>query len=93
MATYLVTADPRAVAPARHFLLNTLAKWGVDDDTVDTAVLCQSELITNAVIHTGAGCELRIVLDDGVLTTTVRDGGSAWSSTPGTSRWPAKGIR
>jgi len=77
VATYLVTADPRAVAPARHFLLNTLAKWGVDEDTVDNAVLCLSELITNAVIHTGAGCELRVVLDDGVLTTTVRDGGSS----------------
>ena len=77
VATYLVTADPRAVAPARHFLLNTLAKWGVDEDTVDNAVLCVSELITNAVIHTGAGCEVRVVLDGGVLTTTVRDGGSS----------------
>src|SRR6476659_2391521 len=77
VATYLVTADPRAVAPTRHFLIDTLATWGVDDDTVDNAVLCLSELITNAVIHTGAGCELRVVLDDGVLTTTVRDGGSS----------------
>jgi anti-sigma regulatory factor (Ser/Thr protein kinase) len=77
VATYLVNADPRAVAPARQFLLNTLAKWGVDEGTVDNAVLCLSELITNAVIHTGAGCELRLVLDDGVLTTTVRDGGSS----------------
>ena len=28
------------------------------------------------MIHTDAGCELRLVLDEGVLTTTVRDGGS-----------------
>jgi anti-sigma regulatory factor (Ser/Thr protein kinase) len=75
-ATYLVTADPRAVAPARHFLTDTLTNWGVDDDAIDNAVLCLSELITNAVIHTGEGCELRVVLDDGVLTTTVRDSGS-----------------
>ena len=38
-------------------------------------ILCLSELVTNAMIHTGAGCELRVVLDRGVLTTTVRDGG------------------
>lgn len=77
VATYLVAADPRAVAPARHFLTDTLTKWGVADDAIDNAVLCLSELITNAVIHTGADCELRVVLDDGVLTTTVRDGGSS----------------
>ena len=75
-ATYSVAADPRAVAPARYFVLSTLAAWGVDEDTIDNAILCLSELVTNAIIHTDAGCELRVVLDRGVLTTTVRDGGS-----------------
>ena len=62
-----------------HFMLGTLASWGIDadTDTVDTAILCLSELVTNAMIHTDAGCELRVVLDRGVLTTTVRDGGSS----------------
>ncbi|WP_331062651.1 ATP-binding protein [Nocardioides sp.] len=76
-ATYSVAADPRAVAPARHFLRSTLWAWGVDQDTVDNAVLCLSELVTNAIIHTDAGCEVRVVLDRGVLTTTVRDEGSS----------------
>ena len=76
-ATYSVAADPRAVASARHFVLATLAAWGIDADTFDAAILCLSELVTNAMIHTDAGCELRIVLDRGVLTTTVRDGGSS----------------
>jgi anti-sigma regulatory factor (Ser/Thr protein kinase) len=76
LATYFVAADSRAVAHARHFVLRTLSSWGVDEDTVDNAILCLSELVTNAVIHTGAGCELRVVLDRGVITTTVRDGGS-----------------
>lgn len=76
-ATYSVAADPRAVASARHFMLGTLASWGIDADTVDTAILCLSELVTNAMIHTDAGCELRVVLDRGVLTATVRDGGSS----------------
>ena len=76
-ATYTVAADPRAVADARHFVLGTLAAWGIDGDTVDKAILCLSELVTNAMIHTDAGCELRVVLDRDVLTTTVRDGGSS----------------
>jgi anti-sigma regulatory factor (Ser/Thr protein kinase) len=76
-ATYSVAADPRAVAAARHFVVGALTAWGVDTDTVDTATLCLSELVTNAMIHTDAGCELRVVLDRGVLTTTVRDGGSS----------------
>ncbi len=75
VATYRVAADPRAVASARHFALSTLAAWGVDEDTVDSAILCLSELVTNTIIHSAGGCQLRVVLDRGVLTTTVRDGG------------------
>ena len=75
-AAYSIAADLRAVAQARHFVLRTLAAWGVEEDTVDNAILCLSELVTNAIMHTDAGCELRIVLDRGVLTTTVRDSGS-----------------
>jgi anti-sigma regulatory factor (Ser/Thr protein kinase) len=75
-ATYSVAGDPRAVAHARHFASRTLTAWDVDEATIDNALLCLSELVTNAVIHTDAGCELRLVLDEGVLTTTVRDAGS-----------------
>jgi anti-sigma regulatory factor (Ser/Thr protein kinase) len=71
-----VPPDLRAVADARRFLRDTLAGWRVDEDTIDTAVLCLSELVTNALIHTHAGCELRVLLDHGVLTTTIRDGGA-----------------
>ena len=75
-ATSFVAADPRAVGPARQFVLGTLTAWGVDADTVDKVTLCLSELVTNAMIHTDGGCQLRVVLDRGVITTTVRDGGS-----------------
>ncbi|QGN57138.1 ATP-binding protein [Nostocoides sp. HKS02] len=75
-ATYSVAADRRAVAQARHFVRRTLAGWGIEEDTVDDAILCLSELVTNAIIHCDAGCELRVVLDGGVITTTIRDGGS-----------------
>jgi anti-sigma regulatory factor (Ser/Thr protein kinase) len=71
-----VSPDPAAVGEARRFLRSTLSGWGVDDDTTETAALCVSELVTNALIHTHAGCALRVLLDQGVLTTTVRDNGT-----------------
>lgn len=77
VATYEVPADPRGVGAARHFMHDMLIGWDVDDDTVDVAVLCLSEVVTNAVMHTNGGCELRVVLDDGVLSTAVRDTGPA----------------
>lgn len=77
VATYDVPADPAAVRAARRFLDTTLSDWGVAEDVAGTAVLCLSELVTNALIHTSAGCEVRVVLDEGVLTTTVRDSGTS----------------
>jgi anti-sigma regulatory factor (Ser/Thr protein kinase) len=76
VATHAVAGHPGEVATARGFLRGTLATWALDEDCVTTAVLCLSELVTNAIIHTGGGCEVRVVLDDGVLTTTVRDTGA-----------------
>ncbi|MGN6780765.1 MAG: ATP-binding protein [Marmoricola sp.] len=76
-AIYSVAAEARAVGAARGFARSILTTWGIDSDTIDVAVLCLSELVTNAIIHTEVGCELRIVLDRGVLTATVRDGGSS----------------
>ena len=40
-------------------------------------MLCLSELVTNAVIHSHDGCLGRVRLDQGVLHTTVRDHGTA----------------
>lgn len=78
VASYDVEGDPAAVADARQFLRRTLAEWGVDDDPADNATLCLSELVTNAVIHSHDGCLVRVVLADGLLTTTVRNwGGTA----------------
>ncbi len=82
VADHEVSPAPAAVAEARRFVRRTLRSWGVDEETTDTAVLCLSELVTNAVIHSHAGCVVHVVLQDGVLTTTVRDAGSADASTP-----------
>ena len=74
-------SEAAAVAEARRFLRRTLHDWDVDDETADTAVLCLSELVTNAVIHSHAGCSVRVRLDGGVLTVTVRDSGRADAQT------------
>jgi anti-sigma regulatory factor (Ser/Thr protein kinase) len=76
VATHDVAADTRAVGVAREFVRSSLAAWGIEREIRDTAVLCVSELVTNALIHTDAGCEIRLVLHEGLLTTTVRDAGT-----------------
>lgn len=69
----LLEGEPRATGAARRFLRGHLRTWGVDDDASDDAQLCLSELVTNAVVHAGTASELRVVLDGGLLTVTVRD--------------------
>jgi anti-sigma regulatory factor (Ser/Thr protein kinase) len=75
-AAYVVPAEPRGVGLAREFVHSTLQAWDVQPAVVDSAVLCVSELVTNAIIHTHAGCEVRVVLHDSVLTAAVRDAGT-----------------
>lgn len=75
-AVHRVPPDLAAVGAARRFLHRTLTDWGVDDDASDTAVLCLSELVTNAVVHTHGAGVVQVVLDRGVLTTRVRDSGA-----------------
>jgi anti-sigma regulatory factor (Ser/Thr protein kinase) len=70
-----VPGDAAAVGDARGFLRRALDDWGVDPEVSDTAVLCLSELVTNAVIHADSGCAVRALLEDDVLTVTVRDHG------------------
>jgi anti-sigma regulatory factor (Ser/Thr protein kinase) len=78
-AVHDVPGDVADVAGARRFLRRTLDDWGVDPDTCDTAVLCLSELVTNAVVHADSGCSVRALLEDQVLTITVRDRGHSSS--------------
>lgn len=75
-ATLRLEDDARAVARARHFLRGLLAAWGVDEDVLDTAELCLSELVTNAVIHAGTDSVITVSLESGVLRVEVHDYGS-----------------
>jgi anti-sigma regulatory factor (Ser/Thr protein kinase) len=75
VATTTVDGDPRAARAARQFLRRELSAWQVDDRLADVAVLCMSELVTNAVMHAGTVSELRVSLDDATLKLVVRDRG------------------
>jgi serine phosphatase RsbU (regulator of sigma subunit)/anti-sigma regulatory factor (Ser/Thr protein kinase) len=68
-------SDTKAPGLARRFLDETLARWAVHEDVVVTAQLCVSELVTNAVIHTGTRPDMTVELDDECLTVLVVDHG------------------
>ncbi|HEX2039881.1 MAG TPA: SpoIIE family protein phosphatase [Acidimicrobiales bacterium] len=63
--------DLAAAAEARWALRQLGEEWGVD---VDDALVPLSELVTNAVLHTGDGeVELEVAFEDGVLRVEVGD--------------------
>jgi GAF domain-containing protein len=73
---FWVPGDPAAVGPARRRLRDTLLLWEVDAESTGTAVLCMSELVTNAVVHSGSGCWVEVLNESAAITVAVR---SAWS--------------
>jgi anti-sigma regulatory factor (Ser/Thr protein kinase) len=76
VALFAVADDPAAVGPVRQQLRATLSAWEVDRDLIDTAALCMSELVTNAVVHAGSGCHVQVALGAGALTVEVRNPGN-----------------
>lgn len=82
VATAVVEGEPRAARTARQFLRRELSRWEVEEALADVAVLCLSELVTNAVMHTGTASELEVSLDDATLTMVVRDRGGAGRADP-----------
>ena len=60
-----------AIRRAQEFLLDTGDRWGLParDDVVSVV----TELVTNAVVHAGAGLRLRLVLDPTGIRVSVRD--------------------
>ena len=81
-ALLVLEDDPRAPGVARRFLRTQLAEWEVGGDLLDTAELCLSELVTNAVIHAGTSSVLTLSLDDGCSRSPCATAGR-----PAPSRW------
>jgi anti-sigma regulatory factor (Ser/Thr protein kinase) len=68
-------ADTSAAPIARRFLVEQLASWGVAEELTEIARLCLSELVTNAVIHSGTPPRVTVRLDDVRLLVLVQDTG------------------
>ncbi|MEW1956907.1 ATP-binding SpoIIE family protein phosphatase [Kineococcus sp. NPDC059986] len=66
--------DIRAVAAAREFLRERLTAWSTDE-LLDEAELVLSELVTNALVHTGGGAGVALRFDgaDRRLRIAVQD--------------------
>jgi anti-sigma regulatory factor (Ser/Thr protein kinase) len=71
--------QPEAAGTARRIARTALAAWGVEEDTVDQAVLVVSELVTNAVEHALPPVALHLALPagDASVHIEVDDGGTA----------------
>ncbi|MFC7817727.1 MULTISPECIES: ATP-binding protein [unclassified Streptomyces] len=73
-----VRPDPSEVGRARRWARSRLAGSGIqaDEPLAETLVLLVSELVTNAVVHTGRSAVLRLVLPgavtEGAGEATVR---------------------
>ncbi|NGO79159.1 ATP-binding protein [Streptomyces sp. YC504] len=78
-----VGADPAEVGRARRWARSRLAVCGIeaDEPVAETLVLLISELVTNAVVHTGCPAVLRMLLPDvpaasGTVRVEVADSSS-----------------
>ncbi len=65
-------ADPSSVAQARRFARVQLDEWGAPE-LQDSAALAVSELVTNAVVHTGTTAVVDLRLDSNSLRVEVED--------------------
>jgi serine phosphatase RsbU (regulator of sigma subunit)/anti-sigma regulatory factor (Ser/Thr protein kinase) len=75
-ASHEFPAEVWASPQARGVLASWLRTWGVTDDLVETAQLCLSELVTNAVIHAGTTTKVTARLDEERLLVLVQDRGN-----------------
>jgi anti-sigma regulatory factor (Ser/Thr protein kinase) len=82
LGTLTVPGEPEQVSHARGFVVRVLEAAGLPGVDSDAATLLTSELVTNAIVHTGSGRPGGTVtvivtgLPDGVLVEVV-DNGSA----------------
>ncbi|MFC7550403.1 SpoIIE family protein phosphatase [Plantactinospora sp. GCM10030261] len=71
-----VPAEPTAPGRVRHWMTDQLTAWQVPDQVVGAAVLCTSELTTNALLHAGTAARVEIDLSPERLLVSVADSGT-----------------
>ncbi|WP_089008455.1 ATP-binding SpoIIE family protein phosphatase [Micromonospora viridifaciens] len=75
-ASMEVPAEPTAPSRVRHWMSAQLAEWQVPEALIGAAVLCTSELTTNALLHAGTAARVEIDLSAERLLVSVADSGT-----------------
>jgi anti-sigma regulatory factor (Ser/Thr protein kinase)/PAS domain-containing protein len=90
--SWTVWRVPEAVRHARRFTRRTLRVWGVTRE-IDTILLVVSELVTNALAHTGGQVRLDLTLVNGRVRVAVADASPRTPVKPTSIGWEATGGR
>jgi anti-sigma regulatory factor (Ser/Thr protein kinase) len=78
-ATMLVPAEPTGPSRVRQWMTRRLRDWAVPDHVIGAAILCTSELTTNALLHAGTPAQVHIDLSAERLLVSVADTGTRGS--------------
>ncbi|WP_189078786.1 ATP-binding SpoIIE family protein phosphatase [Mangrovihabitans endophyticus] len=80
-ATMQVAAEPTGPSRVRQWMTNRLREWSVPEAVIGAAILCTSELTTNALLHAGTPAQVHIDLSAERLLVSVADTGTRGSVT------------
>ncbi|BFU43694.1 SpoIIE family protein phosphatase [Krasilnikovia sp. MM14-A1004] len=78
-ATMQVPAEPTGPSRVRHWMTSRLREWSVPEPVIGAAILCTSELTTNALLHAGTPAQVHIDLSAERLLVSVADTGTRGS--------------
>jgi len=81
-ATMLVPAEATGPKRVRQWMAARLREWCVPEPMIAAAILCTSELTTNALLHAGTPAQVHIDLSAERLLVSVADTGTRGSVTP-----------
>jgi serine phosphatase RsbU (regulator of sigma subunit)/anti-sigma regulatory factor (Ser/Thr protein kinase) len=80
-ATMQVAAEPTGPSRVRQWMSTRLREWGVPEAVIGAAILCTSELTTNALLHAGTPAQVHVDLSAERLLVSVADTGTRGSVT------------
>ncbi|SNY60241.1 Serine phosphatase RsbU, regulator of sigma subunit [Paractinoplanes atraurantiacus] len=75
-ATMLVPAEPTGPSRVRQWMTTRLREWSLPEAVIGAAILCTSELTTNALLHAGTPAQVHIDLNAERLLVSVADTGT-----------------
>ncbi|WP_433826275.1 ATP-binding SpoIIE family protein phosphatase [Actinoplanes sp. CA-015351] len=78
-ATMRVPAEPTGPSRVRQWMSTRLREWSVPEQVIGAAILCTSELTTNALLHAGTPAQVHIDLNSERLLVSVADTGTRGS--------------